>query len=78
MESLDEKSMRHLEAFIPELAEGAVLQAHCKALVAGCTVVEARDGQLVALSPDGSIQVLKALPPATAVAVNQRLVHLKK
>jgi len=35
MRQLDEKSMSNLEKHIPELAEGAVKQAYCKALTSG-------------------------------------------
>lgn len=78
MRQLDEQSMSNLEKRIPELAEGAVKQAYCKTLASGKRVVEAINGQLVESSPDGSIRVLKPLPPPTPVTPGQRRVRVKR
>ena len=74
----DEKSMRFQEACIPELAEGAVKQAYYNSLAAGCKVLEARDGQLVESSPDGSVRVIRALPEAIPVTPGRRILRIRK
>jgi hypothetical protein len=78
MRSPDEKTMRFLEARIPELAEGAIKQAYCKTLAAGYKVVEAVNGQLVESSPDGTTRFLKTLPKAIPVVARKRLLRIKK
>ena len=78
MRQLDEKSMSNLEKRIPELAEGAVKQAYCKALTSGRPVVEAINGQLVESHPDGTTRVLKSLPTPTPVAPEQRRMRIKR
>jgi hypothetical protein len=75
MRQLDEKSMSNLEMHIPELAEGAVKQAYCKALTSGRRVIEAINGQLVESSPDGTTRVLKSLPLPTPVVPGLRRVR---
>ncbi len=78
MQIPDEKSMRFQEASIPELAEGAVKQAYYNALAAGCTVLEALDGQLVESSPDGSVRVIRPLPAHIPVTPGLRIRRIKK
>lgn len=78
MKLLDEKSMSFQEAGIPELAEGAIKQAYYQTLAAGCTVLEAVNGQLIESSPDGSTRVLRSLPKAVPVTPGQRITRLKK
>jgi hypothetical protein len=78
MNVLDEDSLRFQEAFIPELAEGAIKQAYYQTLAAGCVVLEVADGQLIESSPDGSCRVLKSLPKPIPVSPGQRLLRLKK
>lgn len=75
MNNLSEEAMRFLEGRIPELAEGAVMQAYCKALVTGNRVVEAVNGQLIEFHPDGSSKLIKTLPSATPVVPGQRRVR---
>ena len=72
MHTLSEEAMRFQEEHIPELAEGAIMQAYCKALTTGNTIVEAVNGQLMEFHPNGSSKALKALPTATPVVPGQR------
>lgn len=71
MNNLSEEAMRFLEEHIPELAEGAVMQAYCKALATGNKVVEAVNGQLIEFYPDGSSKLIKILPATTPVVPGQ-------
>jgi len=72
MENLDEETVLNLERRIPELAEGAVKQAYCKALASGRNVVEAVDGQLIESHPDGSSTVLKKIKAPIPVSPGQK------
>ena len=78
MNDLDEDSLRFQEVFIPELAEGAIKQAYYQALAAGCSVLEAVDGQLIESAPDGSRRVIKSLPKPIPVQPGQRFRRLQK
>lgn len=75
LDTLSEEAMHFLEDRIPELAEGAVMQAYCKALATGNTIVEAVNGQLMEFHPDGSSKLIKTLPTATPVVPGQRRVR---
>jgi|APCry1669188910_1035180.scaffolds.fasta_scaffold290293_2 hypothetical protein len=75
MNNLSEEAMCFQEGHIPELAEGAVMQAYCKALASGNTIVEAVNGQLMEFYPDGSSRLIKTLPTATPVVPGQRRVR---
>ena len=77
MKDLDEKTVENLERRIPELAEGAVKQAHAKALASGRKVVEAVNGELIESHPDGSFTVLKKIQPPVAVVPGQKKVRKK-
>lgn len=77
MTNLNEKSMSFLENRIPELAEGAVKQAYCKALASGRKVVEAVNGQLVESAPDGSQKVLKKLHAPIPVTPGQKRTRVR-
>lgn len=72
---LDEKSMRLLEARIPELADGAVKQAYYQALTSGSKVLEAVNGKLVESSSDGSTRVIKSLRPPIPVMMGSKRVR---
>lgn len=69
---LNEKSMRYLEEKIPKLAELAVIQAYWSALASGRSVLEARDGVLVEVFPDGTEKIVKKIAPWTPVKKGQR------
>jgi hypothetical protein len=74
-EKLNEKSMRQLEARIPEFADQAVKQAYAKALTSGSKVLEVVDGKLVESSPDGSTRVIRSLPAPTYVTLGSKRVR---
>lgn len=78
MKTLNEKSMSFLENRIPELAEGAIKQAYCKALSSGRNVVEAVNGQLVESRPDGTVKILKTLHAPIPVTPGQKRVRVKE
>ena len=75
MKNLSEEAIRFQEGHIPELAEGAVMQAYCKALATGNTIVELVNNQLMEFHPDGSSKLIKIMPTATPVAPGQRRVR---
>ena len=74
-EKLNERSMRQLEARIPEFADLDVKQAYAKALTSGSKVLEAVDGKLVESSPDGSTRVIRSLPAPTLVPLGSKRVR---
>jgi hypothetical protein len=74
---LDEKSMLRLEEQIPELARQALKRAYVEALASGNKVLEAINGMLVETSPDGSMRVIRSLPPPTRVVLGSKRVRRK-
>ena len=75
MNNLSEEAMRFQEGYIPELAEGAVMQAYCKALATGNAIVELVNDQLMEFHPDASSKLIKMMPSAIPVAPGQRRVR---
>jgi hypothetical protein len=69
---MKEEELDYLEAQIPELAEIAFKQAYWQALASGNKVLEAQDGSLVEVSPDGTRKILKPLPPRLTVKPGQK------
>lgn len=69
---LTEKAMCFLEDHIPELAAAAITQAYWAALASGHTVLEADNGALVEVFPDGTRKFIKRLPPRTKVIPGSR------
>ena len=55
------------------MADAAIKQAYWAALTSGSSVIEAREGALVEVFPDGTCKTIKSLPPPTRVAVGQQL-----
>jgi hypothetical protein len=74
---LDEKSIRRLEEQIPQLASQALRRAYVAALASGNNVLEAINGKLVETSPDGSMRVIRSLPPPTQVVLGSKRVRRK-
>jgi hypothetical protein len=68
---LTEEAMCFLEAHIPDLAAAAITQAYWAALASGHTVLEADNGALVEVHPDGTRKFIKKLPPRIKVALGQ-------
>ncbi len=64
---LTEEAMCYLEEHIPELAAAAITQAYWAALASGNSVLEAENGALVEVFPDGTRKFIKTLPPRTKV-----------
>ena len=64
---LSEKELDYLESHIPELAAAAVTQAYWTALASGHSVLEADDGKLIEVFPDGTRKFIENLPPHTKV-----------
>lgn len=56
-----EKELDFLEKHIPNLANSAVQKAYLDTLSQGSSVVEAINGELVEIYPDGTKVVLKTL-----------------
>lgn len=69
---MKEEELDYLEAQIPELAEIAFKQAYWQALASGNKVLEAQDGSLVEVSPDGTRKIIKPLPPRLKVKPGQK------
>ncbi len=72
---ISEESLNYLEVHISELADAAIKQAYWAALTSGSSVIEAREGALVEVFPDGTCKTIKSLPHPTRVAVGQQLQH---
>ena len=69
---LTEQAMCFLEEHIPDLAVAAITQAYWSALASGSTVLEADNGMLVEVYPDGTRKVIKSLPPRTQAIPGQK------
>lgn len=70
---LSEKALRFQEDHIPELAEGAVKQAYWRALAAGSSVLESKDGFLIEVQPDGTQKIIKKLRPPVKIPLGLRI-----
>jgi len=70
---LSEKALRFQEDHIPELAEGAVKQAYWRALAAGSSVLESKDGMLIEVQPDGTQKTIKKLAPPIKIPLGLRI-----
>lgn len=69
---MKEEELDYLEAQIPELAEIAFKQAYWQALASGNKVLEAQEGSLVEVSPDGTRKIIKPLSPRLTVKPGQK------
>lgn len=69
---LTEEAMCFLEEHIPDLAAAAITQAYWSALASGSTVLEAENGMLVEVHPDGARKIIKPLPPRTKTTPGQK------
>lgn len=75
MKPLTEASLQRLEASIPELATGAVMQAYAQALTLHGRVIEAINGQLLEITAEGQTRVLRHIPPPTAVPIGLKRIR---
>ena len=73
-----EKAMQFLEDHIPELAQSAVTQAYWQALTTTGKVMEARNGQLIETTADGSVRVLRSIAKPFAVTIGTKRVRVVK
>ena len=75
---LSELSMQRMEARIPELADSAVKKAYLQALTTSGTVVEARNGQLIETSAEGTVRVIRTISQPVQVTVGTKRVRARK
>ena len=69
---MSEISMQRLEATLPELESQALRQAYLQALTTSGKVVEARNGQLIETTVEGSVHVIRAIAKPTAVTIGAK------
>ena len=72
--NLDEEALNRLEDQVPELADIALKQAYWQALASGSSVLEAEEGVVYEVFPDGTRKAVKQIAPPTLVAIGQKLV----
>ena len=60
---IDDKTIDFLEKSFPEMAIGGTNGAYWETLASGNNVTIAKNGQIVEVSPDGSIKVIKESKP---------------
>ena len=70
---MNEKTLCFLEEHIPELAKAALKQAYWRALASGSSVLQAEEGALVEVHPDGTKTFIKHLPSSIPVIKGQKL-----
>jgi hypothetical protein len=58
---MSEESMQRMEARIPELAGYAFKLAYLQALTTSGKVMEARHGQLVQITVEGAVRVIRSI-----------------
>lgn len=75
---LSEEAMQHMEAHIPELAGSAFKLARLHALTTDRKVTEARDGQLVEITAEGGVRVIRSIAKPTPVRVGEKRVRAHK
>ncbi|GAB4089502.1 hypothetical protein [Hydrogenophaga soli] len=75
---MNEESMLRMEARIPELAGNAVKRAYYQALTVSGKVVEARDGQLIETSVEGTVRVIRDIAKPYAVTLGAKRVRTHK
>lgn len=73
---MSEESMQCLEAKIPDLAGSAVKRAYLQALTTTGKVMEARNGQLIETTADGSVRVLRSIAKPFAVPMGTKRVRV--
>ena len=56
-----EKELDFLETLIPTLAEGAFKKAYVDALSSGSSILEAMDGKIIEIFPDGTQKFIKPI-----------------
>ena len=75
---MSEESMQHMEAQIPELAGSAVKRTYWQALTTTGKVLEARNGQLVETTADGSVRVMRSIAKPVSVTLGAKRTRAPK
>jgi len=75
---MSEKSMQRMEARIPELAGSAVKRAYLQALTTSGKVIEARNGQLIETTAEGTVRVIRSIAKPVAVTVGTKRVRARQ
>ncbi len=75
---MSEESMQRMEARIPELAGSAFKLAYLQALTTGGKVIEARQGQLIETTAEGTVRVIRSIERPTQVRVGERRVRARR
>jgi len=70
--------MQRMEAQIPELAGTAVKRAYWQALTTTGKVLEARDGQLVETTAEGSVRVVRSIAKPIAITLGTKRTRAPK
>ena len=69
---MSEISMQRMETNNPKQADQALRQAYLQALTTSGKVVEARNGQLIETTVEGSVNVIRAIAKPTAVTIGAK------
>lgn len=75
MPAFSEQVLESLETRIPQMAQTAFSHAHFKALTISGKVVQTIGDQLVELSAEGTVRVLKGIAPPLQVQVGTKRVR---
>lgn len=75
---MSEESMLRMEARIPELASNAVKLAYLQALTTSGKVIEARKGQLIETTAEGTVRVIRSIAKPTAVRLGEKRVRARQ
>ena len=73
-----EESMQRMEARIPELAGSAVKRAYLQALTTSGKVIEARNGQLIETTAEGTVRVIRSIAKPVAVTMGAKRVRARQ
>ena len=69
-----EKELDFLESHIPALAESAFKKAYLDALSSGKSVLEAVDGKIIEIFPDGTQKLVKQIDSDRKTQINNDVV----
>ena len=75
---MSEESMQRMEARIPELAGSAVKRAYLQALTNSGKVIEARNGQLIETTAEGTVRVIRSIAKPVAVTMGAKRVRARQ
>ena len=75
---MSEESMQRMEAQIPELAGTAVKRAYWHALTTSGKVLEARNGQLVETTAEGSVRIMRSIAKQISVPMGAKRTRAPK